>query len=189
MRIFFSGSQGTGKSTLVTGLKELLPSLKVEDSMSKIFMDNIDIQTDFNEDAFLEFQTKITIYHLNNMINTDDIICSRSTADSYAYMTYALEHSTNNKVKEILRNLLSIVEQCNEIQSNQKVLNIYVPIMFGISNDGNKLRNTDEQYQKDIDTLIANYKSDYYDFYTIKSLSVQDRLAEIMEIIKETYAL
>lgn len=189
MRIFFSGAQGTGKSTLVHEISKLLPDLTVEDSMSKIFMNNKDIQTDFNSDGFLEFQTKITLYHLNNMINVNNIICSRSTADSYAYMMYAYQRSTNKNVKSLLSSLLDIVEQCNLIQKNYKVLNIYVPVMFDISDGGNSLRNTDRQYQLDIDSLLSNYVSDGYKFYTVKSLSIEDRVQEVMGVIKDFYGI
>jgi len=190
MKIFFSGAQGTGKSTLVYEIAKLLPELTVEDSMSKIFMDTKEIQTDFNNDRFLDFQTKITLYHLNNMINVDNVICSRSTADSYAYMMYAYQHSNNDNVKSLLSSLLDVVEQCNLIQKNQGgVLNIYVPIMFEISDGGNSLRNTDKQYQQDIDSLLANYTSEGYNFYTVKSLSIEDRVKEIMGVIKEFYGI
>ena len=81
MRIFITGAQGTGKSTLVKRLEEELPSLHTHDSMSREFMDFKDEQ--FGED----FQYKISLYCLDMYVNDHDFISSRSYFDSIAYPT------------------------------------------------------------------------------------------------------
>jgi guanylate kinase len=188
MKILLSGAQGTGKSTIVHQLKNRpdTAGLEIIDSMSKIFLtDSKDIQVDYENKDYIDFQTKITIHHLDNMINKDNYICSRSIADSYAYMTYARRNIHDMENYDILEALLDITEVSRKIQSTHNdVYNIYVPIMFDLSQDNNENRLVDKEYQEKIDSLIKfYYTSNKIDFLELKSLGIEDRIQEILHYI------
>ena len=187
MKILLSGAQGTGKSTLAKLLvKEY--NLTLIDSMSKKFMINPNVQLDINDEInYLEFQTKITLHHLDNIVNKDNFVCSRSIADSYAYLIYAHRHTDNIKVRSTCKNFLRVVKTCTEIQKKQKdVFNIYVPIMFDINSGGNSLRVIDKNYQIFIDDLIESYYiKNNIEYYKLKSTDIDSRITEIKGMLDD----
>ena len=178
MKILLNGAQGTGKSSIV---KHYYTNLSKIDSISKIFMSNKEIQTDINNIDFIDFEYKITLYHLNNIINVDKFICSRGLADSYAYITYAYENSNNFNVKLAMSELLLLLERYIYIAKKMNIKHIYVPIKFKINQSNNNLRVVDEQYQIDIDSRIQKFFEEYkIDYRELNSISIDERIEEIM---------
>lgn len=139
MRIFLTGAQGTGKSTIVKQLGEILPTHTVHDSMSKLFM-NGNKDTQLKED----FQKMISLYCLNLYVNERDIICSRSYFDSIAYPSYYNEYPE----------IIEMVRYYKDMLFQDDCYYFYLPIEFDISQNGNDLRIVDPYYQRAIDSII-----------------------------------
>jgi len=180
MRIFLCGAQGVGKSTLVTSIPEEL-GLEIKDSYSRKFLEkNPDIQNSANPD-YNEFQDKILLYCLNQYVNDKNFISSRSIIDSFAYLKVC---GSDNEV--ILSNLIN---HYRDYLTAEDCIYIYIPIEFKISEGGNDLRNTDSQYQLNVDTAMQKYfngikkYSKGAQFHTITG-SREERLEQLINIIK-----
>ena len=119
------------------------------------------------------------------MINKNNYICSRSVADSYAYIKYAIQNTKQDYIRDMLLPLKLTAIGAGEVQHNQdNIINVYVPITFKLTTDGNHLRVTDEKYQQRIDTLIVEYYERYnIPYYTLTSKSLEDRIEELKGVI------
>lgn len=136
MRVFLTGAQGTGKSTIVNKISEEYDIHRF-DSMSRNFMKKKDDQfTNY-------FQKRISLYCLNLYVNENDFICSRSFFDSIAYPA----HSKDDKIVEMVR-------LYEDMLFEDDCIYFYIPIEFEISNGGNNLRAIDKDYQHEIDEEI-----------------------------------
>lgn len=182
MRVFLAGAQGTGKSTLVMGLPDSM-GLQKRDSFSKKFLEkDPSIQTSESE-RFNEFQDRILLYCLNEYVNNQDFIASRSIIDSFAYLK---ANDAENKIP-----LSNILNHYRDYLLNEGDIYIYLPIEFEISKGGNKNRDIDIEYQKEVDKHIKSYferlKKVNKDskFYTLTG-SVDSRLEQLKRIINET---
>lgn len=171
MRIFLTGAQGTGKSTLVKQLAELLPNHELHDSMSREFM-----KGDKNVQFTSEFQKQISLYCLNLYVNKRDIICSRSYFDSIAYPKHANEYPE----------IINMVENYRDLMFQDDCYYFYLPIEFEISDGGNDLRVTDKQYQKEIDQIIQEEikKIGSDRVFTITG-SIGERINKIIKILHD----
>ena len=172
MRIFFTGAQGTGKSTLVKELAKRHPELTVHDSMSKKFMDG-----DKDKQLTSEFQKRISLYCLNLYVNERNFISSRSYFDSIAYPTYHINHDKDNTI------ILDMVRIYEKLMFEDDCIYFYLPIEFEISEGNNLLRITDPNYQREIDKIIRDeieYINQHYPGKVITLHgSVEERLKEI----------
>lgn len=174
MRIFFTGAQGTGKSTLVKELSKRHPELTVHDSMSRKFM-NGSKENQFSDD----FQKRISLYCLNLYVNERDIICSRSYFDSIAYPTYHISGDNNNV------GLIRMVRTFESQMFQDDCIYFYLPIEFEISEGNNDLRITDPTYQKDIDEIIRK-EIDYINTkYPGKVITLHGTVEERLQKIEE----
>lgn len=169
MRIFFTGAQGTGKSTLVYELHRMYPQLKMYDSMSRKFMEGKkDVQ--FTED----FQKKISLYCLDFYVNDRDFICSRSYFDSIAYPMHGNDIDIVNMVRLYQKYMFE--DDC---------LYFYLPIEFQLSNGGNNLRVTDEKYQHEIDQILrAEIERVNYDKLFTLTGSIEERTKDMQRIVE-----
>ena len=172
MRIFFTGAQGTGKSTLVKELAKRHPELTVHDSMSKIFM-----KGDKNNQLTPDFQKRISLYCLNLYVNDRDFISSRSYFDSIAYPTYYVHQNIDNQI------ILDMVRLYEDLMFEDDCIYFYLPIEFEISEGNNLLRITDKEYQRGIDEIIKDEIEYINTVYPGKVItlhgSVEERLREI----------
>ena len=172
MRIFFTGAQGTGKSTLVKELAKRHPELTVHDSMSKIFM-----KGDKNNQLTSDFQKRISLYCLNLYVNDRDFISSRSYFDSIAYPTYHVNQNIDNQT------ILDMVRLYEDLMFEDDCIYFYLPIEFEISEGNNLLRITDKEYQQSIDRIIKNEIEYINTIHPGKVItlhgSVEERLREI----------
>ena len=181
MRVFLCGAQGVGKSTLVTSLPSEF-GLEIKDSFSRKFLEkNPDIQNSTNVD-FNEFQDKILLYCLDQYVNDKDFISSRSIIDSYAYLSVC-KPEEDVMLKNILGHYMDYV-------TTEDCIYIYIPIEFQISGGNNDLRNTDSEYQRNIDQQMQKFfnklkrHSKGADFHIITG-DRETRLEKLKTIIKE----
>ena len=178
MRVFLCGAQGTGKSTLTLKLKPLM--LEKRDSFSKSFLDNDSSIQRSTSEKYREFQDKILLYCLNEYVNSNNFIASRSIIDSFAYLT------VNKADAEVqLKNLLY---HYSDYLFREDDIYVYLPIEFEVSKDNNSNRDIDLQYQRDIDKQISKYFNKFRTTYpkaTFITLTgdVESRLRVLEETI------
>lgn len=179
MKIYFTGSHGTGKSSLVERLN--IDGFKKFDSMSKIFLkpEEQQIQIEFGSKKWFDFQRKIALYCLNIYTNETNFISSRSIFDSLAY--------TKGKSKF----LYDLALYYEDLLFDKDTYYFYIPIEFPLSNNGNELRITDLSYQSEIDKVILSefhraskqFKETGAVFEIITG-SIDERLSKIETILK-----
>lgn len=186
MRVFFTGSQGVGKSTLVHEASKFLPSFEIFDSMSRLFISegNKNVQKDYRSREYIDFQRKILLYCLNFYINNDNFITSRSLFDSYAYLEYAYSRTIGESNHSYIKSCLDMVDNYSDLILEPKDnIIFYIPIEFPIDNN-NSIRITDPIFQRDIDKLLQKYikLSNYNSIVTLTG-SIEDRLEKIRSIV------
>ena len=174
MKVFFSGSQGTGKSTLNKQFCEKYREFKSIDSVSELFAKDRDTFKDPSK--LLKFQTEIALYCSGEYIKDyENLISSRGFADMYAYNRYSASRS-NNRIYNLLMDTAQMLQI--EFLKDSKV--IYFPIMFDL--EGKPLRSKDKDFQQEIDTYIREFfYSTSTQFYQIETLD--NRLVEIESYI------
>lgn len=175
MRIFITGAQGVGKSTLVRELHKALPDLSVFDSVSKDFMRTKQDQFD------PEFQLRISLKCLDIYVNERNFISSRSYFDSLAYPQ--LNEVMDDNARDTILNMVKLYEP---LVFQEDCLYIYLPIEFELSSDGNALRDTDRVYQKQVDYTIRDliYNSHHKDRIYSISGDVESRAKQVLNIVK-----
>lgn len=174
MRIFITGAQGVGKSTLVRELHKALPDLSVFDSVSKDFMR-------VKQDQFdPEFQLRISLKCLDIYVNERDFISSRSYFDSLAYPQ--LNESMDDNARDTI---LSMVKLYEPLVFQEDCVYIYLPIEFELSSDGNALRDTDRAYQERVDNTIRDLIDGSHHKDRIYGISgdVDSRVKQVLNII------
>ena len=169
MKIILTGSQGTGKSTLAKILSSDF-NLKMIDSVTAEFAENTKSLDDF--EFFKKFQTKVVSRYSDLLLNTENYVSSRGFADVFAYSTY--------------KKLDKLADFCKFCQSYNDAIIFYVPIKFGI--ESKPLRSADKGFQNDIDKLILEFLNETNtSYYTIETLSVDDRINEIKGYLNEYF--
>ena len=179
MRIFLTGAQGTGKSTLV---KELLPFmflLEKKDSFSKEFLDDDSSIQRSSSEKYNEFQDKILLYCLSEYTNSNNFIASRSIIDSFAYLT------VNEAEKRVF--LKNMLYHYAEYLFREDDIYVYLPIEFRVSEDNNRNRDTDREYQSRIDTSIKAYFNTFKKTYPKATfLVLTGTVKERLEVLEST---
>ncbi|EBF5808896.1 hypothetical protein FI575_08640 [Campylobacter coli] len=173
MRLFLTGAHGTGKTTILNDLKKLnlFKEYKFIDSITS---DIVKEKSDFsNHDKLKEIQTKI-FARSYDAFTEPKIVSSRSMLDvcSYSLSTYKKTNDNHFKI------IADLIESSFDVFKDD--IFIYVPIMFNL--ESKKLRSSDIDFQKEIDSNIKNLlKKSKYNFYEIQSLN--NRTQEILDYI------
>lgn len=175
MIILFSGSHGTGKSTLLNLLSQKLPHLKVNDNTSEKFFK----REDFNDlKKMVKLQDDFTNYQLQQF-TTDNTLSSRAYGDIYAYTTHLFKKSGDT---DYLKQMQKIIKAATKAKTDKNTLIVYFPIHFEI--EGKELRSTNKDFQKEIDDLIKGfYKELGYEVYEVINGTPNERLKHLMDFI------
>jgi tRNA uridine 5-carbamoylmethylation protein Kti12 len=178
MRIFLSGAQGVGKSSVVREVAKMEQFKKYEvlDNISSRFMSNKHVQHAYTE-GYEDFQSRISLYCLYKYAFSRDLISSRSYFDSLAYPQYSRQLAIVRSVRTYRK--LMFEEDC---------LYFYVPVEFPINANGNPLRSVSPAYQRKIDTLIrkevAWERKQGKIIHDIRG-SVEERVAKVQAVIMD----
>lgn len=169
-RIVFTGAQGTGKTTVLNHYKENGKNA-ITEVVRKLAKKGVKINADGDEKG----QTKIFKEYkkLLSEITPDGYVSDRGLIDVVAYTIYL---SKEGKVtKEFAEKQLKALLKFR--QENPDVTYCYFPIEFDVVDDG--VRSQDEQFRKDIDTLIK-YLLDTckVNYITIRG-TVEERIAKV----------
>ncbi len=177
MKIFLSGAQGTGKSTINKILIEKLPEYKLLDSLSGKFAKSKEDFKDFNKLKL--FQTRVSLYCFSEYLDPSSFISSRSFADAYAYNKYEYKKYMDPRFKTLMDLSLELVKDLSD-----DCLHIYVPSgKFEVQ--GTNIRSGDSEFQEIIDKLILEfYEISGIKYHKLESISVEDRVQEILSLIQ-----
>lgn len=151
MRIFLTGAQGTGKTTISNGIMatELGQVLTQFDSQTSAFIASKKEFADINK--HIAFQAHFVPHMINAFINKSDIISSRFISDLYSYAKADYAKTGERIFKTTMDFCLDIAPQFND----NKVRIVYVPIMIDLQK--NKYRSGDVDFQKTIDDGIQEF--------------------------------
>ena len=170
MKIILTGSQGTGKSTILNYYKEQFPVItEVVRNLSKKGVK-------INELGDEKGQHKIFSTYVN-LFKKKNFISDRGLTDVYAYSTY---HFNQGKLS-----LDELSYEMGELETLAKedILWVYFPIEFGVVDDG--VRSVDEDYRRYIDQAIKQTLDDVGIKYLTVHGTVGERINQINEYIKE----
>lgn len=171
MIILFSGSHGTGKSTIIDEFRytKYAKDFIIGDSISERFFKREDFK---NPDRMVNLQRKFTEYQLE-VFSTPNTISSRGYADIHSYTRYLF---MNNPDPDYLKQLDMIEFAALDSQANS----VYFPITFDLV--GKELRSTNKEFQKEIDDYIQQFfKSLHLDHKTMISGDPKTRLDWLIE--------
>lgn len=176
MIILFSGSHGTGKSTLLELLSRKLPHLKVADSVSEKFFKREDFA---DLDLMVSKQAAFTDYQLE-VFKTNDTLSSRSYADIWAYTKHLWVKSGN---PDYLTQMTKIERAMDENISDPDLHIIHFPIHFEIS--GKDLRSTNKDFQREIDHNINTFWKAFspQNYHEVIDGSPEERLDHLLDFL------
>jgi nicotinamide riboside kinase len=178
MRIGLTGTQSTGKTTLVNALKEL-PEFKDYNFATERSKYLRDLGIPLNTDSTLKGQMIFLAERASELIQ-ENIITDRTIIDVLAFTSSS--KSIPYYQYEYFENLASLlIEEYDYI--------FYIS-PEGVELEDNGVRVYDIEYRKTIDNSINNLLFDYA--YKIKNLhslsgSVEERISSIKEIIFPQY--
>lgn len=172
MRIILTGSQGTGKSTVLNHYKGTYPVItEVVRNLSKKGVK-------INEMGDEEGQKKIFNEYVK-LFKKKNFISDRGLTDVYAYSLY---HFDQGKLS--LDELSREAGKIDELKK-EDILWVYFPIEFDVVDDG--VRSTDEEYRKYIDETIKQTLDSFGIKYITVRGTVEERIKQIDQAIKNHY--
>lgn len=167
MKIFLTGSHGTGKTIIVT---DILKNNKIKSKMS--ILKNLSYNIEMNKDAQLDYdsiefynnQKKRRDYYVQQFENQDNFIADRSLICVLAYTILGYKKCKNEIIKNELFKLIQLLELDIKVIGG---IYYYLPIYnFDDYRNNNPLRIDDKLYQSEIDSIIREILFDLNIEYT-----------------------
>jgi thymidylate kinase len=184
MKFAFTGSHGTGKTTLATFVALKLSQIGIEVSTTPEIPRVIcewenDLEFFRRENNTLAKQLLILfgqpIYEISANEN-ENLICDRTLIDHLAYTNVLFKEALfDSKISKSLEMLIKI-----HMQTYDEIF--YLPIEFSPKDDG--VRESDEKFQKEIDNEILRLLKITQVQYNPISGSIEDRTRIVVEKIK-----
>ena len=178
MKLIFTGSQGTGKSTILNNTPIANKITEVVRSLSK---EGVKINRDGDADG----QLIIFEAYKELLTQKGDWVSDRGLTDVLAYTIYLQMNASDDDKRAKLTNvMLSQMEDLVKYnKKNPDVMYVYFPIEFGVVGDG--VRDTDEVYRADIDSLIVRLLDISGAHYITIHGSVEERIDTIYNLLGE----
>ena len=170
MKIGFIGAQGTGKTTLLNAVHEILPHFKkcTESTrwVKSLGFDINELGTDLTQELIL-------MKHLDNLFLNDEMLTDRTLIDCFVYTEWLYE---NGKVS--LETLNKTRAAMDKLLYNYDMI-FYLPIEFEVEDDG--VRSVNDSFRKEIDTKFKTI----VDTLGIPSLtgSIEERTQQVINFI------
>jgi predicted ATPase len=170
-KICISGSQNTGKSTLLKAI-EKRSEFKDHEFIKEVVRTLMKEGVKINKFADHDSQIKILLQHYKNCLHFHQMITDRSAVDAFVYATwdYIYGHFTYKEHKE----QEEIFLRCLPFYK----LHFFLPIEFNMEEDG--VRNTEPTYQKEISDIFHIIFNRYQIPYITLSGSVENRLTNFL---------
>lgn len=176
MKLIFTGSQGTGKSTI-------LCSTPIENKITEVVRSLSKTGVKINRAGDAEGQNIIFGAYKVLLTQKGDWVSDRGLTDVLAYTIYLQAHSKDDDERSKLTNeMLNQLEEL--IRYNRRspdVMYVYFPIEFDVVGDG--VRDTDEKYRADIDALIVRLLDISGAHYITIHGSVEERTKAIYNLL------
>ena len=147
-----TGAHGTGKTTLISALKETL-SDQYNFSVSSTRASGANLNHKATDEDQLKILDAINQYEVNNGLYEHDYILDRSFIDFLAYSRYL------HDIGEITSKTVSLIEEEFKKRIDKYTLVFYLPIEFDVEADD--VRITSKTYQTAIDDHIKNILSEF----------------------------
>ena len=170
MKVLFTGAQGTGKTSVMEVLPDMLP--KIKGVTRKCIADN---ELEINMNSTDRSQKAIFDAYEQQFNSHNHFISERSLFDVYAFTTY--QYYKGKCSQELLDEQRDKIKEF--ITNNPDSLYIYFPIEFEIQADGQ--RSTDKVYQEQIDMMIKNYLDTFGVHYITVHGTVEERVNQIID--------
>lgn len=179
MKIAFSGSQGTGKSTLFNQIKEwdIFKNYYLSSGLAR------KAQKDgylINEKGDDESQLAILDLYLHDLDRHPNLLAERSIVDLHIYILWLYLNGV--VIEDTMKTIFDIA---HTYYVNYDIIFFLKP-EFSIEQDG--IRSIDKKYQDEINSLFEKYYSSVDSVkprVVILTGSVQDRLEQIYNTIEE----
>lgn len=184
-RIILVGAHGTGKTTLANKLNELL-GITVVESVSREFHKDMKYLEDAGildgrvskvakTSALQNVMCSMSRWDYMRWINVDEaIIMTRCPLDTIAYAG-----ADANVRDDIYIQNLNILKESQEFMDSLKSsLFVYLPIEFGIENDGT--RPMDKMFQKKVDACMRNLMYEFQITPLVVTGTVKERVEQII---------
>ena len=201
-RIIFLGTHGTGKTTLANELSKIIGIPVVESVAREVSKDLKQLEDAgvvktnkipdlIRKSAYQKVLCSMAFWDFMRWVNADvSCIMTRCPLDTIAYAM-----ADKNVTHDIVESNLDNLKNNNVFQpAIRRSLFIYIPIEFGIENDG--VRPTDTDFQKEVDARIRKLICDFEITPLVVTGSVEERLKSILirlfgsrltEILMENY--
>lgn len=147
MKICLIGTHGVGKTTLLNALKQRLPQYAFKREVVRRLLER-NPQIKINERGNYESQNAFIDACIESLSHDDAYISDRGIIDYLAYSCHLRQH--DNMTQEQYDALFHKCESFLRI--NDDIVYFYIPIEFGIDDDGT--RPVDVTYQREIDDII-----------------------------------
>ena len=172
-KIAIIGSHGVGKTTLIQSLKSLYPELNFIDEVARELQLKIGKSTkDMDDQEKSKFQLEAMQAQIDQELKFEGYISDHC---AISYLPYSTQLPIYNELR------LQIQQQYLPILKQLKI--IYIPIEFGLENDG--LRFVTNEYQQYIDETLIDLLHKYNLKYTTVSGTVEQRLQQIAKLIDQ----
>ena len=159
MKINLTGTQGTGKTTVLNELSRIYPQFNI---ITEVVRNLSSTGVKINEEGDNKSQYAIFSAYQELFEQNKNYISDRGLVDVIAYDRYLYKH---NKINQIV--LLNHQQALRRfLKKNPDVIHVYFPIEFDLVDDG--VRSTNKEFQKSIDNYIVDILNEYnidYIFY------------------------
>lgn len=170
-KIVIIGSHGVGKTTLIQRLKVIYPNHNFIDEVARDLQLKIGKSTrDMNDEEKSKFQLQAMQIQIDQEKQFDNYISDHC---AISYLPYSADLPIYGQLKKMIRD--------NYLSNLKQLKIIYIPIEFGLENDG--LRFTNDEYQQYIDETLIDLIHKYNLKYTTIKGTVEERLEQIKQII------
>ena len=175
-KVVFTGSHGTGKTTLLNEMKS--DHVTITEVVRRLAKAGVKI----NEAGDMHTQELIWCAYESEFDSHEDFISDRSFIDVLAY-TYHLYHRNRDEYAKLVRAMEVYIK--NWIEEVDPII-VYFPIEFGIDDDG--IRSCDPTYQKEVDgyirRILDNPNIVPKGYYVIRG-SVESRKKQLLQLMNE----
>ena len=161
-------------------MKKLQERFTQIDSITSNFLKSKGVFGDIDKHKL--FQIKFSHFVISKYLNDDNFISSRFISDLYAYSKEDFNKTKDKSFK------ITVEDTLNMAQVFKDDLIIYIPIKIKL--EGTELRSSDSVFQKTIDKNIKEFlRKTGLKYYTLKSLAVDDRVDEVLDIVRSHYGV
>jgi nicotinamide riboside kinase len=176
MKIIFTGTHGTGKTTIIDMFKDKIPT--ITEVVRRLTKEGINI----NEMGDEEGQARIFDEYVKLLFQDGDYVSDRGLTDVYSYSTYHY-----NQGKLTLDELAREGGYLEKLASRDDILWVYFPIEFPVIDDG--VRSVNEEYREHIDNIIMCTLISYRIPFIVATGTVEERIKIIEEGIRDKFEI